>query len=390
MKIQREIKTSHQQNLVHTLFEEQETILLKGQVRSQEAKHRPFLHSLREILEAAFGLGIITIVSSFLPSAWVSSHLIFCAFFLVVFAVAVRYSKVTAYSAGLLAAVGYGLFLWHRPELRVQFDLHHLLIEPFLLLISGVLVSDLLLAQFRRFIMTEQQHIRNDELLHETIQHYQNALVINAELEWQIAGQTTSMATISNKMTQLWKRNGTERYVAILDMVMHALEAQSCALYMQRNGQVILCASRAGESVEHAAALNLDDPLIRRVIRQRQVSTVRDLLAEEKVVSQKTAVMAGPLIDRNRQIMGIVIVDHMPLLNFTSRAVGLFSSILQMSSIALQMASITPELDISRRKTGALQSFTESDISLKDSGEITVIQDSRKRKSHRHLSSSLS
>ncbi len=29
MKIQREIKTSHQQNLVHTLFEEQETILYK-------------------------------------------------------------------------------------------------------------------------------------------------------------------------------------------------------------------------------------------------------------------------------------------------------------------------------------------------------------------------
>ena len=126
---------------------------------------------------------------------------------------------------------------------------------------------------------------------------------------------------------------------------------------MQRNEQVILCASRAGESVEHAAVLNLDDPLIRRVIRQRQVSTVRDLLAEEKVVSQKTAVMAGPLIDRNKQIMGIVIVDHMPLLYFSSRAVGLFSSILQMSSIALQMASITPELDISRRKTGALQSF---------------------------------
>ena len=86
MKIQREIKTSHQQNLVHTLFEEQETILLKGQVRSQEAKHRPFLHSLREILEAAFGLGIITIVSSFLPSAWVSSHLIFCAFFQILWA----------------------------------------------------------------------------------------------------------------------------------------------------------------------------------------------------------------------------------------------------------------------------------------------------------------
>jgi hypothetical protein len=173
-------------------------------------------------------------------------------------------------------------------------------------------------------------------------------------------------------------------------MVMHALEAQSCALYMQRNGQMFLYASRTGESVEHAATLNLDDPLIRRVIRQRQVCTVRDLLAEEKVISHKAAVMAGPLIDRNGQIMGIVIVDHMSFLKFTSRVVRLFSSILQMSSIAMQMASITSEPDLSRRKTEALQSFTESDISLKDSGEITVVQDSRKRMYLRHLSSSLS
>jgi len=171
---------------------------------------------------------------------------------------------------------------------------------------------------------------------------------------------------------------------------MHALEAQSCALYMQRNGQISLCASRAVESVEHAATLNLDDPLIRRVIRQRQVSTVHDLLAEEKMVSQKAAVMAGPLIDRNGQIVGIVIVDHVPLLKFTSRMVRLFSSILQMSSIALHMASITSEPDLSRRKTGTLRSFTESDVSLKDSGEITVIQDPRKRMLHRHLSSPLS
>ena len=390
MKIQQKIKTPHQQNIIHTLFAEQETVLLTGQVRTREAKHRPGLYSLREILEVAFGLSIITIGSSFLPGAWISSHLIFCAFFLVVFAVAVRYSKVTAYSAGLLAALGYSLLLWYHPELRAQFDLPHFLIEPFLLLISGVLVNDLLLAQFRRFIMAEQQHIRNGELLHETIQQFQDALMINAELEWQIAGQPISIAMISDKMMQLWERNGTERYAAVLDIVMHALEAQSCALYMQRNGQISLCASRAVESVEHAATLNLDDPLIRRVIRQRQVSSVHDLLAEEKMVSQKAAVMAGPLIDRNGQIVGIVIVDHVPLLKFTSRMVRLFSSILQMSSIALHMALITSEPDLSRRKTEALRSFTESGVSLKDSGEITVIQDPRKRMSHRHLSSPLS
>lgn len=314
-------------------------------VHEQRESPWPFSRYLREMFEVALGLGIIMLVSWFIPGNWAPSVLIFCAFFCVVFAIAVRYRRATAYSGSVLAAVSYSLLLWQRPEVYAPFDMRSMFIEAFLLLTSGIFMNDLLRAQRWRFITAEQQQAGKDTLLQETTRKYQIALVINAELERQIAGQTTTVTTISDKMAQLWKLKGDERYTAILDMVMHVLEAQSCVLYLQRRGQMHFYAYQPAGAHTYAPTLNLDDPLISSVMRQRQVCTIRDVLTQGQAVSQKVAVMAGPLLDDHEQVVGIVIIDTIPMLKFTPAAVRLFSSMLHMASLVLQRALPEGETD---------------------------------------------
>src|SRR5579883_2691540 len=79
--------------------------------------------------------------------------------------------------------------------------------------------------------------------------------------------------------------SGKERYSAVLDMIMHAIEAQSCALYLQYNDLMQLCVGNSIDTYAHATVLRLDEPLISRVVQLRRVCTVRDSLAEEKVLS---------------------------------------------------------------------------------------------------------
>jgi signal transduction protein with GAF and PtsI domain len=143
-------------------------------------------------------------------------------------------------------------------------------------------------------------------------------------------------------MTRLWRPDGTKRYDIILDMIMHAIEAQSCSLYLQQSGRMSLYTYYPSEPPSPPAFLNLKDPLISQVMQQRKVITIRDLLAEQPSV-QKVAYMAGPLIDRQGQVIGIVTVDKISLLKFTPNAVRLFTAMLHMASVALQITS--PELE---------------------------------------------
>ncbi len=197
-----------QQNLLYPLSKEPHTRL--SSAHEQEEIPWPFAQYLREMVEVTLGLSITVIASWFIPGNWAPSELIFCAFFLVVFAIAVRYRAATAYSASVLAAVSYSLLLWQRPALYAPFDIRSVFIAAFLLLTGGVCMNDLLRGQRRRFTTAEQQQVQKDAILQETLCRYQTALTINAELERQIAGQTTTLTTISDKMAHLWKLKGDE------------------------------------------------------------------------------------------------------------------------------------------------------------------------------------
>lgn len=290
----------------------------------------------REMLEVVLGLGAVVVLGWWLPETWRLSHFVFCAFFVVVFAIAVRYHTSVAYSASSLAAVSYGLLLWLHPAMRVRPDFFSLTLEPFLLLVSGVLASDILRWQRHRLVLLEQKYADVDEACQTLQERYQEILTIKARLEQQIAGLPTSVATLSEKMAQVWKLAHDERFSAMVDLIVCAIEAQSCAFYARLPDSWQLCAEYSMDGSTHIAVLNADDPLIARVIEQRKVSTIRDALAEGKSVSPEGAVMAGPLLDQAGEIVGIVSVNSLPLLKFTPSTIRLFSSLLNILSFAWQ------------------------------------------------------
>ena len=330
--MQHQMETPFQQDLTYALSAEK---IFSPTTHSQasNAIHTSFFHCLRELSEAVLGFTAIGIFSMCMPKSWLSSHLLFCSFFLIVFASAVRYRRTVAYSAGIFAAGGYSLLLWLHPELRMQVDVMHLSIEPFLLFISAVLMSELLLVQRRRFAKTQEQYEQTDKMLQEINYSHQKALTVNAELERQIAGQTASVTTISDKIAQLWEPDSG--HATIVNLMKHALGTDSCAIYVQHSGHMQLSAGQPASVSNHKN--QLDNPVVRRVMQQCQVSTIRDILAEEKSGSQELPVMAGPLIDREGKIVGIVVIDTMPLLKFTPTIVQLFSSLLHTASLTLQM-----------------------------------------------------
>jgi hypothetical protein len=263
------------------------------------------------------------------------SFLVFGVFFLVVLVVSVRCKRSIAYGTGFLAAASYGFLFWSTTQL---------LLEAFLLLASSVLVSDLLSAQRQQFLVAQEQQQRSDRELEKVQRSYRAALEINSMLEQQIAGQTLSIATISERVAHIWKSQTDERFTAIVDLIVYALEASSCSLYIQHGSQMHLYA--AYPVVSAPPVVDLTQPLIKRVMASCQVSTVHDLLAEEKSVMQDMPVMAGPLLDSGGRIVGIVVVGNLPLLKFAPGTIRLFSSLLQFVSIALYTSFSNHQIDI--------------------------------------------
>src|SRR5260370_39486083 len=159
----------------------------------------------------------IMLLGWYIPRDWQPSQIIFCALFLLVFAIAVRYRHTTAYITGLLTTVCYGLFIWFHPTLHVSIGTLDSVLKLFLLLMSGALISDILQAQRRRSHAFEQNYLQANTELQKLTRRYQMALTINEELQQQVAGQPSSVASISDKMLLLWQSNHTERYAVILD-----------------------------------------------------------------------------------------------------------------------------------------------------------------------------
>ena len=301
----------------------------------------------REMLEVSFGLGGVLGVSWWLPEAWRPSHLVFCALFIVVVAIAVRHHTLVAYGSSSLAAVGYGLLLWLHPALHPQSDFLYLALEPFLLLLSGICISDLLRWQRHRLALVEQKYAFVDSTLQTVQEKYQAAIHSREKLERQVTGQSTSLAIVSERLAQLWSLQGKRRGSAVVDILASALEAQSCAFYVNWNGSFRLYASSSIDTFAHAPLLGENDPLLRRVVEQRKVITIRDSLLEMRELAPAGAVMAGPLFDQAGEIMGVVLIGHLSLFKFNSGVVHLFRSLLQMISLSFQTAGLlTLEQDL--------------------------------------------
>ncbi len=302
---------------------------------------------LRGILEIIAGLGIIELVGWFLPQKWGAPHILFCAFFLLIFAIALRHERNVAYSAGLLAAIGYSVLLWQYTRPALLFTNAFFLLEPFSLLLGSILMADLFHAHQQKVQEVEDQHAQTLQTLKGLHERYERAIEQNAALEQQGGVETLPDAVLCEKISQLWKKHGREQDETALDLIISATGAQACAIYYKHGEQMERQAlSRKGKSAGGSGSiLNTIDPVVKRAMELCQVSTIQDIRQKPDTIPQETVVMAGPLLDREQQIVGMVVIETMPLRKFTSTTINLFSALLHVISVAAQASTPLSHID---------------------------------------------
>jgi len=288
---------------------------------------------MHELVEAGCGLGGVFALGWWVPVVWRPSHLIFCAFFLLIFAVAVRSQACVAYGTALCAALAYGFLLWLHPAARPV--LLPLALEPCVLLLTGICASDILRWQRQRLAALEQRFACTHEALLGAQEKCRQVMQAREALERQVREMPVSVLTVSENLAHWWLLDGTQQFSALMDVLIRVLDVQSCACYIQEGKTLSLCAEHTIGSAAHAPVLDTEHPLIKRVIDGHQVSTVYDVVTQMWAV-QDGAIMAGPLLGPCGELTGVVIIDSMPLLKLTSAAIRLFGSLLQIFSFSLQ------------------------------------------------------
>lgn len=304
----------------------------------QRQEEKPCFLYRQAIWEVISSLGFAWLISWVTPPSWTSLHLPFCAFFLVVFALAIRYPKQIVYSASLLATAIYAFVLLQKGTVGADWYNPRFLLEPFLLLVSGVLMVDILHAQRQQLQGIAQKFARSKQELEQANDYNKILIEQNITLERQLAEDIVPITRICTLLTQLWKKTAPEPYEIILNLVMLGTEAQSCAVYWKYTEQMRLV-SKSESRFEFPLLLNNGDAVIHAALEKRRLCTIHDALDKNDAIPQDSIVIAGPLVDGNRHVIGMVVVGMMPFSKFTVSTFEFLSALLEVVSSSLQSST---------------------------------------------------
>jgi hypothetical protein len=324
------------------------TLASLGDQGQEEKSRLSRLQISRQALwEVISGLGFAWLISWVTPPSWTSLHLSFCAFFLAVFALAIRYPKQIVYSASLLATAIYAFILLQKGIVGMSWWNPRFLLEPFLLLVSGVLMVDILHTQRQQLLDIAQKFARSKQELEQANDYNKILIEQNVTLEKLLADDVVPITRICTLLTQLWKKTAPEPCEIILNLVMQVTEAQSCAVYWKNTEQMRLVSKSEGH-FEFPLLLNNGDAVIHAALEKRRLCTIRDVFDKNNAVPQDCIVIAGPLVDGNRHVIGMVVVGMMPFSKFTVSTFEFLSALLEVVSSSLQ-SSTSPSSSTHKR-----------------------------------------
>lgn len=299
------------------------------------------------LCEGVTGIVIVTLVGATLPGQWgllrVQPH----PLWIVVLAIALRYGRGAGYAIGASSALVYAILEYLRPGARLAPLAAHDLIQPFLLLVGGVLIGEFAHAHHCRQAVAEERCERATAYASELDGRYQALRVAHTELERRIIGQPASVATVHAAAKMLRVLRPADLYPAVLDVVVRLLEAEAVALYLERGGRYEL---QAGHPADHpgrplvvVAAENenaTSDTVIARAVRSRTIVTIRDLILDAGLVGaiDKPALMAGPVLTAEGYVRAVVVVERLPFLRLAPDTIELFRVILDWVAMALDNA----------------------------------------------------
>lgn len=296
------------------------------------------------VIEALVGIVALTIAGFVAPGHWGMLDIQPHPLWVVVIAIAIRYGAASGYIAGFVAAASYTLFLCVSPDLHLHAPSMQQMTQPILLLIGGIVVGELTRSQHRRLTTVQQHYQQMRESSRELMQHQRMLADENAELKRRIMTQSSSLLTLHHVAQTLNVLQVEAIYPAIRDIVSSVLEAEDCALYCRREEWLQLY---IGSPQSYPPAISsATKGIMGRALREARIVTIRDRLMDEdpQAIVGDPVVMAGPLVGRDAQILGIVAVRQLPIAKLSRPSIRTFQILLDWSSAALANALEYEEL----------------------------------------------
>ncbi len=262
---------------------------------------------------------------------------------LVVIAIAVRYGALPGYAVGVLSACVYLAFAALGTGLVPQenvFDLD-VLLQPVLFLVAGGAIGELRESHKRAQKRLAAKYDDVEAGLQDVAQKYLASIELSRELERRISTQTSTVMTLYEAAKSLENVDVRQLSPSILELISSYIDAESCALYLLRDGKFLLeeaLPSRA--DFDRPEELDTSKGMLAIAVGQGRTATVRDLKNEAtpaKMAAQRL-LMATPLLSEDGQVMGILVVEKMLFLRFTPAVVKLFTLLGDWASSAFQRA----------------------------------------------------
>lgn len=307
-------------------------------------------------IETLAGVALIALLGVIVPGHWGLLDIRPHPLWLVVLAIAIWYGVPAGYVAGAAAALAYVAFLWLRPESRFRAPALHELIQPYLLLIGGVIVGELARVQRQRLREAEAARDAAARGLAELRERHAEASAAQAALERRIIGQPATISTLYQIARRFSALQPGAVYPALLDLAAEVLRADACALYLWRDGAFRLWEGRPAAWPGRPAVLATDAGLGAEVLRRWRVVTVRDLAVEGAEAGNQHPqagtrqwvaagpLLAGPLLDGDGQVIGILTIEAIDFWAFGPATVRLAEVLLDWAALALVQARRFEEL----------------------------------------------
>ncbi len=295
-------------------------------------------------LEMAIGFGALVAVNLvFLPAdpgfVGVDPH----PSWLVVIPIAVRYGAVPGYVVGLLAAVLYLVFavvrggsLFDAGILSTQ-----VLLDPVLFILAGAALGELRQAHKRAHARVAERYDEVEDGLQDLAQRYLASMELARELERRVSGQTSTVMTLYRAAKALENVETRDLSPSVLELAASFVDAESCAIYLRRNGGFVFEGGRPqNPGFERPEKLDTTQGLPAAALGQKRTVTVRDLVSDATPaqIARQRPLMVTPLLGEDGEAMGMLVVEKMPFLRFTSASVKLFSMLGDWASGAFQRA----------------------------------------------------
>jgi len=293
--------------------------------------------------ETLLGLTVILIIGALLPGQkWGLLNVQPHPFWIIVLAISVRYGAWPGYWSGGVSALAYILLLWTQPATRFQPLTPPELIQPFLMLVVGAGLGELVEARERRVANLETGRQAARSILEALWKRYRTLEQVKTELEKQIAFQSNSIVTLSALGRRLQSLHTPDLHRAVVDLVSTLLEVNACSLYLYHAGQLFMEVGRPESRPGRPRIISAQNPLVYRAISERRVVTIRDQLiqAGPQSIAQDALLMAGPLMLSGGRIYGVVLIESLPFTAFTPATVARFDMILSWASAAIENAGL--------------------------------------------------